>query len=306
MIDYRAGMDMRSGSIGKGPGEGHSPLLKSKRPRKSGEDGLGSVPISREEARRKDARERDRVSAHGQRCRVTYRGGDVEVEIVNLSGGGAMMAAAMHPNLAERLHLHLGDEGTVEAVVRWVKGGRIGLEFAHETHLDCSDEDRAELLLDAIDRAFPNRKSGGPAPKPAADEGSDQRIATRHPLIWSAEVLTRSGSFRVRLRNVSATGALIQCDQPLPLGGEVVLDLGKGGSVEATVSWTVGDHAGLSFDQEFDMRRLSHSKPTVAPARWLRPAYLESDVPADSAWDNAWSRMSVEDLRQELEGFLKR
>lgn len=298
-------MDMRSGSVGKWAGDGDSPLLRNKRPRKTGE-GLGSLPISREEARRNDAREQDRLPAHGQRCRVTYRGRDAEVEIVNLSGGGAMIETAMQPNLAERLDLHLGEDGTVEGIVRWVKGGRIGLEFAHETHLDCPDQERAELLLDAIDRAFPHRRTGGPAGKPMADGESDQRVATRHPLIWSAEVVTRSGSWRVRLRNVSATGALIQCDKPLPLGRDVILDLGKGGSVDATVSWTVGDHAGLSFDEEFDMLRLSHSKPTVAPARWLRPAYLENEVAADSAWDDAWSRMSVDDLRNELEGFLKR
>lgn len=299
-------MDMRTGSVGKSAGEGNSPLLKSKRSRKTGEDGLASVPIARQEARRKDAREQDRVPARGQRCAVTYRGGEVEVEIVNLSGGGAMIAARMTPNIAERIDLHLGAEGTVEAVVRWVKSGRIGLEFAHETHLDCSDEERAELLLDAIDRAFPNRRSGGPSPKPTEDGASDQRIATRHPLIWSAQVQTRSGSFRVRLRNVSATGVLIQCASALPLGREVIVDLGKGGTVDATVSWQVGDHAGLSFDEEFDMRRLSHSKPTVAPARWLRPDYLQSEVGPDSAWDEAWSRMSVEELREELEGFLKR
>ncbi len=298
-------MDMRSGSVGKWAGEDQSPLLKNKRPRKTG-DGLGSVPIAREEARRKDARELDRVAANGQPCRVTYRGGEVEVEIVNLSGGGAMMSAPMTPNIAERLHLHLGEDGTVEAIVRWVKGGRVGLEFAHETHLDCSDEQRAELLLDAIDRSFPDRKKGTPPAAAPADASSDERRAARHPLIWSAEVVTRSGSFRVRLRNVSATGALIQCDKPLPLGREVVLDLGKGGSVDARVSWTVGDHAGLSFDEEFDMRRLSHSRPTVAPARWLRPAYLKNEVRPDSAWDDAWSRMSVDELRDELEGFLKR
>lgn len=297
---------MRTGSVGKWTGEGDSPLLKSKRSRKTGEDGLASVPIARQEARRKDARERDRVPARGQRCRVTYRGGDIDVEIVNLSGGGAMIAAGITPNIAERIDLHLGADGTVEAVVRWVKGSRIGLEFAHETHLDCSDEERAELLLDAIDRAFPNRRTGGPAPKPASDDQSDQRVATRHPLIWSAQVQTRSGTYRVRLRNVSATGALIQCSSPLPLGREVILDFGKGGTVDATVSWQVGDHAGISFDEEFDMRRLSHSKPTVAPARWLRPDYLQSDVGPGSAWDEAWSRMSVDELRQELEGFLKR
>ena len=105
---------MRTGSVDKWAGEGNSPLLKSKRSRKTGEDGLGSIPISREETRRKDARERDRLPGRGQRCQVTYRGGDVEVEIVNLSGGGAMIAATIVPNLGERLHLHLGADGTVE------------------------------------------------------------------------------------------------------------------------------------------------------------------------------------------------
>jgi hypothetical protein len=299
-------MDMRTGSIGKRPGEPDSPLLKSKRSRKTGEDGLASVPIARQEAHRKDARERDRLPGCGQRCRLTFRGGDVDVEIVNLSGGGAMIAARISPNIAERLDLHLGADGTVEAIVRWVKGGRIGLEFAHETHLDCPDRERAELLLDAIDRAFPHRASVAAKQEPPSEEGSDQRIATRHPLIWSAEIETRSGKLRVRLRNVSATGALVQCSKALALGREVILDLGKGGTVDATVSWQVGDHAGLSFDEEFDMRRLSHSKPTIAPPRWVRPAYLANEVAHDSAWDGAWGRMSVEELRQELEGFLKR
>jgi PilZ domain len=296
-------MDMRSGTVGKWAGDGDSPLLKSKRPKKTKDDGIAGIRITREATRRKDAREQDRLPAHGQRCAVTYRGRDHEIEVVNLSGGGAMIAADFHPNIADRVDLHLGEEGTVECVVRWVKSGRMGLEFAHETHLDCSDEDRAALLWDAIDQAFPHRKGATPT---QAEDSSDQRRATRHPLIWSAELHARSGSWRVRLRNVSDTGALVQCGKPLPVGREVVLDLGKGGSVEATVSWAVGDHAGLRFDEPFDIRRLSHSKPQVAPARWLRPAYLENEVAEDSAWDEAWSRMSVEELKAELEGFLKR
>jgi len=174
---------------------------------------------------------------------------------VNLSGGGAMIAATIVPNLGERLHLHLGADGTVESVVRWVKSGRIGLEFAHETHLDCADEERAELLLDAIDRAFPNRRTGGPAAKPVTDDDSDQRIATRHPLIWSAEVQTRSGNLRVRIRNISATGALIQCTKPLPLGREVILDLGKGGTVDATAGRPLYRHPAARLEGGGTRRR---------------------------------------------------
>lgn len=294
-------MDMRSGTIGQWAGE-ESPLLKRKRPRRNA-DGLDGVKIDRDEARHTDTREQDRLPVHGQRCRITYRGGEQDAQIANLSGGGAMLACALKPNVGERIDLHLGDDGHIECIVRWVKTGRMGLEFAHETHLDCSDEERAALLWDVIDRAFPTRKPVSFVP---ADDPSEQRTAKRHPLIWSAELHSRTGSWHVRLRNVSASGALIQCSKPLPVGRQVILDLGKGGSVDATVSWAVGDHAGVRFDEPFDMQRLSHTKPTLAPARWLRPAYLEKEVSANSAWDDAWSRMSVEELKTELEGFLKR
>lgn len=291
---------MRSGTIGQWAGEENSPIIKNKRSRKPRQEGLTGVSIPREETRRKDAREEDRLPTYGQRCKISYRGREHEVEIVNLSGGGAMIATEFSPNLADRVDMHLGEGGTIECVVRWVKRGRIGLEFAHETHLDCSDEERAELLWEALEK-LPKTKSSS-----VIDEGDEQRRATRHPLIWSGELQGRSGTWRVRLRNVSATGALIQCDKALPVGSPMILNLGKGGTVEATIGWAVGDHAGLRFDEEFDMRRLSHSKPTVAPAHWLRPAYLEREVTAESAWDDAWSRMSVDELKSELEGFLKR
>ena len=298
-------MDVRAGSIGKWAADGDSPVLKRKRPRASA-DRLDAVPIARQETRRTNTREQDRRPAHCKACKVTCRGADHDAEILNLSGGGAMIAIGLQPNVAERLDLHLGDDGTVECIVRWVKPGRIGLEFAHETHLDCPAEEQAEVLQGVVDRLFPTRRTGSVPASTPVEDSSDQRIAKRHPLIWSAELHARSGSFRVRLRTVSQTGALIQCSKPLPVGSDVALDLGKGGSVDATISWAVGDHAGLAFDEPFDMRRLSHSKPAVAPARWLRPAYLKSDVPEDSAWDEAWSRMSVDELKAELEGFLKR
>src|SRR5579884_4022966 len=294
-------MDMRSGTVGQWAGE-DSPLLKRKRPRRNA-DGLDGVKIDREEARRTNTREQDRLPVHGQPCRITYRGGEQDAHVANLSGGGAMLASEVKPNVGERIDLHLGEDGRIECIVRWVKGGRMGLEFAHETHLDCSDEERAALLWDVLDRAFPTRTPVSLAPR---EDPSEQRTAKRHPLIWSAEIHARTGSWRVRLRNISATGALIQCSKLLPVGREVILDLGKGGSVDATIGWAVGDHAGVRFDEPFDMQRLSHTKPTVAPARWLRPAYLEKDVPPDSAWDDAWSRMSVDELKSELEGFLKR
>lgn len=125
-------------------------------------------------------------------------------------------------------------------------------------------------------------------------------------MIWSGELHYGTHTWNVRLRNISSSGALVECPGTLRVDSEVLLDLGKAGAVTASVSWVVGDHMGLHFDEPFEIRRLSEKKPMVAPAKWLRPAYLEGDTRDDSAWDSAWNRMSVDDLRSELEGFLKR
>jgi hypothetical protein len=140
--------------------------------------------------------------------------------------------------------------------------------------------------------------------RPSVDP--DARSAPRHPLIWSGELIYGPSSWKVRLRNVSERGALVECPDPPREGCDIVLDLGSAGSVTATISWAVGDHVGVRFDEPFDMLRLAKSKPRIVPRTWLRPGYLENEVRADSAWDEAWSRMSADELRQELEGFLKR
>jgi hypothetical protein len=109
----------------------------------------------------------------------------------------------------------------------------------------------------------------------------------------------------MRVRNISDSGALVMCAGGPAAGCEILVDLADAGTFNATVSWAVGDHRGLQFDEPFDLRLLKKSKPTVAPPRWMRPAYLE-DVPAESAWDDAWCRMSVDELREHLEGYMKR
>lgn len=286
-------------------------LLKEKRPKRSDGKGLADIAIAREETRRTNNRDQDRFRLTGAKFTVTFDSRDVEVELINLSGGGAMIAAEFQPMIGDRLHLRLGDDpaSSIECAVRWIKGGRLGLEFAHETQLQCSDDERAALLRDVISRDFPEEKFSGnvvPIKSQEPADPADQREATRHPLIWSGEVHHGSHSWSARLRNISATGALIECPGTLRPDSEVVLDLGRAGALTATVSWAVGDHVGLRFDEPFDMRRLSEARPGVTPPRWLRPKYLEGEVEADSAWDEAWGRVSISELKQQLEGFLKR
>jgi hypothetical protein len=72
------------------------------------------------------------------------------------------------------------------------------------------------------------------------------------------------------------------------------------------VQWAVGDQVGLRFHTPFNMQLLSRSKPKVAPATWVRPSYLQTGAEkADSPWDPRWNRLSVSELNEELEGFLR-
>jgi len=269
-------------------------------------DGLTGIVVAREESRRTDDRRQDRLPARGERLHVEYRGRDHEIELVNLSAGGAMIATKLRPHLTERMDLRLGGGAVVETMVRWVKEGRVGLEFAHETQIRCSDDELARLLREVVESAF--------APPPGAPaiagldggDGPEERARKRHPLVWFGELLYGSYRWDVRLRNVSATGALLECPEALPVGSQVVLELGKAGSITASVAWVGPDHLGIGFHEPFDVQQLSQSKPQVAATKWLRPDYLENKLRDDSAWDEEWRRMSIDELRQDLEGFLKR
>lgn len=295
-------------------GRSERKLLQEKRPKRSDTKGLVDVAIARTESRRSNNRDQDRFRLNEALFTVSYEGADYEARVVNLSGGGAMISSELHPKIGERLQLRLGGsvEGSIECAVRWIKGDRLGLEFAHETQLHCAEDEKAALLRDVINRDFPDQKFAGKAqvpevPAPAVSAGGpEQRSAIRHPLIWSGELHYGTHSWRVRLRNISATGALVECPGSLRIDSEVLLDLAKAGAVTATVSWIVGDHVGLTFDHPFDLHQLSEAKPRLTPHNWKRPDYLKGDLEAGSAWDHDWERLSIDDLRNHLEGFLKR
>jgi hypothetical protein len=206
----------------------------------------------------------------------------------------------------DRVDLHLGNHGTIECVVRWLRDGRVGLEFAHETRLDGPSADIAIVLRHVIERTFPHIQFPPRQEEDAIsaeDEAEDDhRTAPRHPLIWNGTLHHDYQSSSVRIRNISATGAMIETMAMVRVGSEPLLELSEAVSVSATVEWAVGDQIGLRFHTPFDMELLAKSKPTVATSDWTPPSYLDPDVEVD----DRWNRLSLPQLRQELEGFLKR
>ena len=300
-------MNIRAKIFGNGKDGDDSPVVERKKPKGAKADALHSIAVPRETTRKADTRDEDRHRLPDEQVGATYQGRKHMVQLVNLSGGGAMVAGDFAPRLWDRLQLHLGENGTIECAVRWLKGDRIGLEFAHETRLDCSADKQAAVLREVIVRSFPDIEFEG-APIEAVEETNydELRGDRRHPLIWSGLIHHDFQSTPIRLRNISSTGAMIECSQALRVGAEPMLELGDHVQISTTVAWVFGDTAGLRFSSEFDLTLLARSRPDLASVKWDRPEYLRTGASAaDSPWDEQWDRMSLGELRQSLEGFMK-
>ncbi len=284
-----------------------NPLVRDKEARGSDSDDLTSVEVPRSETRTANHRDDDRHRLTEENASVRHDGQDHVVELINLSGGGAMIRADFMPRLWDRVDLALAEGAEIECAVRWLRGDRVGLEFAHETRLDCAPEVRDALLLDVIRRSFPDvaptDRETDPAP---VLEAEARRAERRHPLIWMGDVIHNHSTERARLRNISERGAMIESPVSYKIGTELLLDLGEAGQHFATVGWTCADKAGLVFAKPFDLATLSKSRPEVASGRPLRAGIHRHPADDDSPWAEGWHRDSVEELRESLEGFLKR
>ena len=301
----------RSAILGGGPAYApSSPLVGVKKGGKAESDRIGSVEIARGAERSADHRDEDRHRLARETAVIGFQGKKFTADLINLSGGGAMIEADISPRLWDRIDLYLGEGSPIECAVRWLRKSRIGIEFAHETQLECPPEQRDALLLDVIRRSFPDLVAAAPAPEPepeveATPSGPSRRGHARHPLIWNGSILWQHDSHPVRLRNISASGALIDCQSDLAEGAELLLDLGESGQYFAIVGWSRGGQAGLVFKQPFDLAVLAATRPDVAPQRWERPSYLNLSSGQASPWASEWERRPLPDLANDLEGFLK-
>jgi len=303
---------------GKGLHSG-DPIAHDKHAQGAEADDLTSVQIPRSETRSHNHRDDDRHRLDQESATVRFDGEEHQVDLINLSGGGAMIRADFSPRLWERIDLIFNEGAEIECAVRWVRDDRVGLEFAHETRIDCDPEVRDALLLDVIRRSFgdvtisvarPEAGSANADPADAEDDDDDiansRRTERRHPLVWLGQVLYNHGSEKVRLRNISAHGALIESPISYPLGAEIYLDLDDAGQHFATVSWSCGDKVGLKFNEPFNLKLLGKSKPELAPAMMTRPGPSLIYADQDNPWAEGWQRQSLDELREDLEGYLKR
>ena len=294
------------------------PLLRSRKrkPRTvpsnaAEEESFADLGIRREAVRQANHRDDDRHRLDNATTDLLHEGRRQTVTLVNLSGGGAMIEGAEGLQLWDEVTLALGDSGKISAAVRWVRGHRIGLEFAQETRLDAGGAELPQPLRDTLRYARPDPVTGGAsedgalAPPETVVAGDVQQIPDttkrelRHALIWSGKIHYDYETIPVRLRNISPGGALIECGRDLAVGSELLLELDKAGTFFATVKWVHGDIAGLHFQQEFDLQCLASARAVPAPARWVAPDYLRSSIGGSNPWERQPARGTASGQQQQ-------
>lgn len=284
-----------------GPGA-DDPLLPIKNPKGAKSDMLDSVPVRRSESRRGNSRGRDRHRLSAEYAVLRYDGKEEVVELINLSAGGAMLRGDVELTLWDQVRLVLAEDGEMDCAVRWINGKNIGLEFATETRIDCAHDERDELLRAVIRKSFPTLDTDplglDPEPDEDREEAVDPRIAERHPLIWSGIIYHDYEVEPVRLRNISATGAMVQSAHELPVGATVYLEVASVLKVEATVRWTRGGQSGIAFAEPFDIQSLSRARPEVAVDEGNTCEVFGHHEP----YAPAWRRATIDQMARTLGG----
>jgi hypothetical protein len=102
------------------------------------------------------------------------------------------------------------------------------------------------------------------------DESSNiQNRRSRRSNVLLAASIERSGQVtQVKLRNLSAEGALIECDD-LPVEGSQVLFRRNDLAVPSRIAWVHGRHAGIAFavplESQEVLRNIPKPRARVAP-----------------------------------------
>ncbi|HJR83581.1 MAG TPA: EAL domain-containing protein, partial [Sphingomicrobium sp.] len=96
----------------------------------------------------------------------------------------------------------------------------------------------------------------------------------RQRLMRRAVASIEGKPLEVRLRNISAMGALVECDQPVSPGMRIAMDIVGAGPVEGVVRWAQAGKFGIQFNDAFVMSRLAPKKQKSNDVQMLQPWYV--------------------------------
>ena len=99
---------------GKGLHSG-DPIVRQKKKRGAAEDDLSTVAVPRTEIRTCNQRDDDRHRLDEESARARFEGEEHDVDVINLSGGGAMIRCDFAPRLWERVDLIFAEGAEIAA-----------------------------------------------------------------------------------------------------------------------------------------------------------------------------------------------
>ena len=129
--------------------------------------------------------------------------------------------------------------------------------------------------------------------KTATAAGDQFNRPPRQGLLKVASLQWNGMNIGVRVRNISAGGAMLETDRALQPGAQVQLDLPGTGSLGAEVRWSEGKRMGIQFEQDFDLGRLAPGKESGTGARLSGQSYTNLKYSEGAANKKALSRRDL-------------
>lgn len=239
-------------------------IQKKRRKQNRSARGLGAVAIARGGQRAIHQRNEDRHILREKTAVAEIAGEKIEVPLLNLSSNGVMIACEEKLAIGDELTLAIEDCAPITTAVRWVRKGRVGLEFVAETVI-IAEAGVRDFIMKTI-----RKEHEASSFSPKLEIGSERRdIAKRHEIVWVGKLKWEDGETTARLRNISRSGAMISLSQEPGLsdGASVSLLLRNAGELAGIVRWHSGKEFGVEFREEFDVSLLvNESYAELAPA----------------------------------------
>jgi diguanylate cyclase (GGDEF)-like protein len=96
----------------------------------------------------------------------------------------------------------------------------------------------------------------------------------RHRLMRRAMAVIDGHKVEVKLRNISAMGAMVESHMPVSPGAVLAIDIVGVGPVRGLVRWAQSGKFGVEFEHEFDLGRLAPKKERRPDNAMVTPRYL--------------------------------
>lgn len=228
-------------------------LARKHAPRRPGARNLLEIAVPRREPRQTHQRHEDRRVLTGAKAKLLLGKRTMTVPVANISSNGIMIDCHRPFAIGQELAVAIDRCDAIPMIVRWVRNGRVGLEFLAETTI-VAKSGVQEYIIEAI-----QREHRAATLRQAPLVGAEKRKGSpRHALMWLCQLTAGATTVAARIRNISAEGAMLSYDEMLePIVGEpVTLAMGEGRTVAGHIRWVADGFAGLSFFEPFPVEDL--------------------------------------------------